>query len=394
MVNAQIIGVVSLRTRLASLTELTAPLVEPDVYEPQIVVFDRLHISAVGTEALKGETIARSRQFFPGWRIHLIQGQDIFQEPRTRIRYVLLVAALLSALCLVLLFFKMSGRVSRYLQPLTEGANAIANGNFSVPVSENAPGELGALARSYNRMREQLEKLIKSRVDVERRAALGNMAAGIAHEIRNPLTTVSATVHGLNRSEKDPEKQKMLEVISSEIMRVDSTISEFINYARPSDPVKDVVLVREVFRSIKTLVATTAHEKNVVVNLAGDSSLKLIIDQAHLRQILLNLSLNAMEAMPEGGHLTLKAFRDKGVVTIIVTDDGKGMDEETLSKILRPFFTTRPDGSGLGLSITNQLVEANGGSMLVESEVDTGTTFTLTFPLSNPLKNIQELGET
>ncbi len=380
-VNQERIGVVSLRMRLASLTEQTAALIEPNVYQPQVIVFDRTRLTAVGTVAQAGETIARSRHFFPGWRIHLVKGRDIFQEPRTLIRYLLLVAAAFSALLLTFLFFKMSERLSRYLQPLSEGARSIANGNFSVAVSEDAPGELGILARSFNRMREQLGKLIETRVDVERRAALGNMAAGIAHEIRNPLTTVATTVHGLKRGETDPERKYMFDVISAEITRVDRAIGEFLNYARPSDPEKDVVVIKDVLRSIKTLIATSAHEKNVVVNLSGESNLELVVDQSHLRQILLNLALNGIEATPDGGHLTLRAYRENGQAVIIVSDDGIGIDEETKPKILRPFFTSRVGGSGLGLSITNQLVRANGGSMDIESEFGVGTTVTLTFPV-------------
>ncbi len=386
----QKIGQISLRMRLASLTEQTALLVEPDVYQPQIVVFDRIRVSAVGTAAKVGDPIAISEHMFPGWKIHLVKGKQFSQTPRTYIRYLLLVAATISALALVYLFLQMSQRLSRYLQPLSEGARAIANGNFSIPVSEDAPGELGILARSYNRMRDQLEKLIKSRVDVERRAALGNMAAGIAHEIRNPLTTVSATVHGLKTGEMDPERQQMFEVISTEITRVDKTIGEFLNYARPSDPEKDLVLTKEILESIKILIATTAHEKSIVVNVSGEANLQFTIDQAHLRQIILNLALNAMEAMPEGGHLTLRAYRDNGFATIVVSDDGVGIDEETKPKILRPFFTTRSGGSGLGLSITNQLIEANHGHMSIESEENLGTTITLTFPLKTGGKSASE----
>jgi len=382
-VNQEKIGIVSLRTRLASLTEQVAQLVEPDVYEPQIVVFDRMHLTPVGTRAEAGNVFARSRHFFPGWRIHLVEGRDILQEPRTKIRYLLLIAAAISALGMVFLFFKMSERVSRYLLPLNDGAKAIANGDFSKPVSEDAPGELGTLARSFNRMRGQLEKLIESRVDVERRAALGNLAAGIAHEIRNPLTTVATTVHGLNRNETDPERRQMFEVISSEITRVDRTITEFLNYARPSVPDRENVSVRDVFRTIRTLIATTAHAQNIIINLSGDSSLTIEVDQAHLRQILLNLILNAIDAMPGGGHLTLQAYKENGDAVLIVSDDGVGMNDETRTKILRPFFTTKSGGSGLGLSITNQLIEANRGTMHVESETGVGTTITINFPINS-----------
>lgn len=373
------IGLVSLRMRLSSLTELTSTLVEPNVYRPQVVIFDRVRLSAVGTSAEGAETIAESRNFFPGWKIHLVKGRDIYQEPRTYIRYLLLVAAAISAIGLFYLFFKMSERLSRYLQPLSEGARAIANGNFSVPVSEDAPGELGILARSYNQMRDQLGKLIESRIDVERRAALGNMAAGLAHEIRNPLTTVAATVHGLKRSETDAERQKMFDVISSEIARVDNSIGEFLNYARPSEPEKENVVIKEILSSIKTLIATTAYEKKIVVNISGQSNMELSIDQTHCRQILLNLCLNAIDAMPNGGHLTMRAYRDKGNAMLTVSDDGVGMDDETKAKVLRPFFTTRSGGSGLGLSVTNQLVEANGGMMQIESEAGVGTTVTIAF---------------
>lgn len=378
--NQQKIGSVSLRMRLASLTEQLASLVEPNVFEPQIVIFDRVRLTPVGTTAEASETIASSRQFFPGWRLHLVKGRNIYQEPKTYIRYLLLVAAALSAMGVIYLFYQMSERISRYLQPLSEGARAIANGDFSVPVSEEAPGELGVLARSYNRMREQLGKLIESRIDIERRAALGNMAAGIAHEIRNPLTTVSTTVHGLKRGEDDAERRNMFEVISSEIARVDTTIGEFLNYARPSAPNKDLVVIKDVLKTIKTLIATTAHEKGIKVTLSGESNLKLMIDQAHCRQILLNLTLNSMDAMPDGGHLTMRAYRDNGNAILLIADDGCGMDSDVLAKIMRPFFTTRSNGSGLGLSVTKQLVDVNGGTLDIESEEGVGTTVTVSFP--------------
>ncbi len=383
------VGHVSLRMRLASLTEQTAALVEPNVYEPQIVVFDRVRLTPVGTQAEIKSEISSSRQFFPGWRINLVQGGNIYQEPKTYIRYLLLVTAILTALGLVYLFHQMSERLSRYLQPLSNGARAVANGDFSVKVSEEAPGELGILARSYNQMREQLSKLIESRVEVERRAALGNLAAGIAHEIRNPLTTVAATVHGLKRGEADPTRMEMFQVITSEIARADAAIGEFLNYARPSEPEQDAVAVREVLRAIRTLIATTAHEKGITINISGDSSLILMIDQAHIRQILLNLALNAIEAMPDGGHLGIRAYRDNGQVVLVISDDGLGMDEELQTKIMRPFFTTGSNGSGLGLPITKQLVEANGGQLSLESEEGAGTTITMTFPHSKPIKGVK-----
>ncbi len=379
--NQEKIGQVALRTRLASLTEQTVSLIEPDVYDPQVVIFDRIHVSAVGTLAAAGDVLAKSRQIMPGWKVHLVERGGSLDEPRVQIRYILLVVAVVSVLSIVWLFIHMSDRLSRFLLPLNEGAQAVANGNFSLRVAENGPGELGMLARSFNKMSSQLGTLIKSRVDVERRAALGNMAAGIAHEIRNPLATVATTVHGLSRNEKSPKRQEMYQVISDEIARVDNTISEFLRYAKPSEPITQKVLLREVFRSVRTLMAATAHEKNIVFNLVGDSALEIEIDNAHLRQILLNLTLNAVEALPNGGHVTLRAHRDGELAEISVSDDGIGLSEEDLEKVLQPFFSTRPGGTGLGLSITNQLAEANDGKLEIESEPGQGTTVKMTFPV-------------
>ncbi|MGH1466756.1 MAG: sensor histidine kinase [Cognatishimia sp.] len=381
-----LIGYVAIRSRLSSLTELAGDLLKPGVYAPQLTVFERIRVSVVGVEAPVGTVIARSKQVLPGWRLNLVEVGNDLNEPRLRIRYLMLLVATLSALGLVFLFFKMSRRLSGYLTPLNSGAQAIANGDFSIPVSEEGPGELGALARSYNRMREQLEILIASRVDIERRATLGNMAAGIAHEIRNPLTTVSATLHGLSRGEDQLDRKEMYDLVATEINRIDETISEFVNFAKPREPERQDVQVRDIVKSVNKLVSATAHERSIAISASGDSSIRINVDPAQLRQILLNLSLNAFEAMPGGGQLRFRIYKDGGMAKLVVADDGQGMDDAVSSKILRPFFTTKSGGTGLGLSITNQLVDANGGSMTIDSIWGEGTTVSLHFPFAGDRK--------
>ncbi|MEP2474985.1 MAG: ATP-binding protein [Paracoccaceae bacterium] len=377
----QLLGYVAIRARLSSLTELASDLAQPGVHIPQLTIFDRIQLSVVGTEMEAGKRLARSSQILPGWRLTLIEGGSDLNEPRRRIRYVLLFVATLSALGLVFLFLRMSQRLSGYLLPLNTGAQAISNGDFTITVSEDGPGELGTLARSYNKMREQLEELIASRVDMERRATLGNMAAGIAHEIRNPLTTVSATLHGLSGGEEDPERKEMYDLVSSEITRVDQTISEFVNFAKPRKPEQEVAYIRDALKSVKTLISATARERSISVSLSGDSRLKAYVDPAQLRQIILNLSLNAMDAMPDGGQLRFRTYEDSGKAKVVVADNGIGMDDVVKEKLLRPFFTTRSGGTGLGLSITKQLVDANGGTMVFDSVAGEGTTVSLRFPL-------------
>ncbi|MEO9648542.1 MAG: ATP-binding protein [Roseobacter sp.] len=377
----QLLGYVAIRARLSSLTELASVLAQPGIHIPQLTIFDRIRLSVVGTEMEAGKLLAKSSQILPGWRLTLIEGGSDLNEPRLRIRYLLLFVATLSAFGLVFLFLRMSQRLSGYLLPLNTGAQAISDGDFTVTVREDGPGELGTLARSYNKMREQLEELIASRVDMERRATLGNMAAGIAHEIRNPLTTVSATLHGLSGGEEDPERKEMYDLVSSELTRVDQTISEFVNFAKPRKPEQEVAYIRDALKSVKTLISATARERVISVSLSGDSSLKAYVDPAQLRQIILNLSLNAMDAMPDGGQLRFRTYEDSGKAKVVVADNGIGMDDAVKEKLFRPFFTTRSGGTGLGLSITKQLVDANGGTIVFDSVAGEGTTVSLRFPL-------------
>jgi two-component system sensor histidine kinase AtoS len=195
------------------------------------------------------------------------------------------------------------------------------------------------------------------------------LATGIAHEIRNPLSTIHTTVHGLLRSEKDLDRKEMLKVISGEVVRTDSIVEEFMNYARPREPHKTEVLVDEALHKIIVLISTSALKNNVKISKLGDLSVKIFVDPAHFSQILMNLVLNSLQSMPDGGHLTLRAHRDKDYVYLIITDTGIGITEEALEKVQVPFFTTKKSGTGLGLSICTQLVNVNNGSLDIESEM-------------------------
>jgi len=379
VVNQIKLGSVALRMRLASLTEQMGALSEPGVFLPQLTVFDRLYLSPAGTVAERGPVLQRSKPVLPGWRVDMVSVDEHLGAPRQRLRTVLLGIAAVLAVMLSVLFIKMSKRLDSDLKPLKAGAEAVARGDFRTRIDEDGPGELGTLARAFNAMRRQLRGMINSRVDSERRAALGNMAAGIAHEIRNPLATVNTALYGLRAKEVEPERLDMYEEIADEIARVDATISEFLNYARPSPPAPAWVKVRDVFESLRTLTAAQLLENGVTLNLTGESGLHLRVDPAHLRQILLNLILNACDALPQGGTITLCVYRDGQAVVVDVADNGVGMDDETRAHILQPFFTTHAGGTGLGLPMTAELVRSNGGELQIRSALGAGTQVTMTF---------------
>ncbi|MGH1352393.1 MAG: sensor histidine kinase [Methyloligellaceae bacterium] len=379
--NGRKIGALAFRTRLASFTELASSVSRRGVYEPNIRIDDKTYLSVVGTKVQMREPLRSLQEKTTGWQISLVRHGPDIQNPRDQIRYLLLIVAIFSGLGVVYLFVHMSERLARMINPLNEGAKAIARGDFSVKVSEKAPGELRTLAQSFNEMTSHLNSLISSRVDMERRAALGNFAAGIAHEVRNPLTTIRTSIHGLKRLDNDPYRQEIFQVMIDEIVRVDGIVTEFLEYARPREPRKEVIPVNYIFRSMEALISATLQEANIKLVKTGDMSILLDVDPGQLRQVIMNIVLNAIEAMPEGGYLTIRSQCIGDFAEINIQDTGQGIDEENLSKALVPFFTTKGKGTGLGLSICNQLVTANGGTLEIDSVVGQGTSVSIRIPV-------------
>lgn len=381
------IGTIVLKVRLTSFTEQASLLYRVGVYQPFLNTASlnttfRQSFSVVGTQEIPGSLITTSASFLPGWTLSLHSfGKDI-ADPRLYIRYLLLIFAALSAFGIVALFVHMSERLAHLISPLNEGARSIAKGDFSVRVSEDGPGEIKSLAKSFNEMSARLNSLIHTRVDSERRAALGNLAAGIAHEVRNPLAIISTTIHGLKRSEKDQNRKDMLEIINEEIIRTDGIVEEFLDYARPREPKNEATLVRDVLNSVVTLTSATMSKQKVKLNRTGDASIRLDVDSSHLRQVLMNIVLNSLDAMPDGGHLTIRTTRNESSGEILIQDSGAGMDAACLKKAQTPFFTSKKGGTGLGLAICSQLISANGGTLNIESELGKGTSVSLTFPLA------------
>lgn len=225
--------------------------------------------------------------------------------------------------------------------------------------------------------RRKLEQRVER---MSRLASLGEMASGIAHEIRNPLagikTTTQLLVRRLNLSE---DELALTENMLIDIDRVNKIITNILQFSRPLDSKPSLIKVDDTIRSLVMLMEGMAAEKNVALNHI-ESDYEILVDRDHLRQILLNLIINGMNAMPDGGELTLSSGRTGENRTIYVSDTGIGMDDSVLDKIFDPFYTTRSEGTGLGLSIVHQLVVQNNGEIDVRSTPGKGTTFSITFP--------------
>jgi len=222
----------------------------------------------------------------------------------------------------------------------------------------------------------------------ERLSALGNLAANVAHEIKNPLNAISMGLQRLNaefQSTQDEDQySRLTELVLGEVRRLDSIVEQFLSLARPLEIKPEELWVQDVLNELATLVEGGAQQSKVQIQVVAPLTLPpLKADREYLRQTLLNLILNGLQAMPEGGTLALEATMLKGDFLISVTDTGTGIAPENLPRIFEPYFTTKSKGSGLGLSIARRIVEAHGGTITVSSEPGWGCRFQISLPIES-----------
>jgi two-component system sensor histidine kinase HydH len=216
-----------------------------------------------------------------------------------------------------------------------------------------------------------------------RLAALGSFAAAIAHDIRTPLTSIAMNVQILrahaNLSEGDRE---YLDIASEEIARLNSSVAEILDFARPLQLRRQPVAPRELLDDVVRTLAPVLADRGVTLDVQLDESDDgpPLADERALRQLLINLIDNAANASARGGTVTVHAELDPARLLLRVADRGRGITPENLERIFEPFFTTRPDGTGLGLAIAQKIVRGHAGEITVQSEPGRGTTFEVTLP--------------
>jgi signal transduction histidine kinase len=238
------------------------------------------------------------------------------------------------------------------------------------------------------------EDLSNTKVQMQRAdrlASLGTLTAGLAHEIRNPLVAIKTFTQLLpERFDDDEFRNHFLSVTAGEVDRISSLVTELLEFSRPSQPNLNKEDLNKIVEKMLLLVTTESHKKNLqVVKDFHDYLPPVVLDKEQLKQVFLNILLNAIDATPENGVVTVgtKLMKRNGhqdCVQIIIHDTGKGIPHEDLDRIFTPFFTTKHQGSGLGLAISHQIVQEHNGTIEVESDENRGTSFFVTLPL-NPL---------
>jgi two-component system, NtrC family, sensor histidine kinase HydH len=235
------------------------------------------------------------------------------------------------------------------------------------------------LAKVYAELQQNFERMKRT----ERLYALGQLSAGLAHEIRNPLASIEGATAILLREPPSEERRvEFLDIIQKECRRLNRLLTNFLNFAKPAPPEYQTIALGQVIDSVIGLAEHTVRRNQIRLRKDLPENLPAVeCDPGQLTQVLLNLTINSMQAMPEGGEIVLGAHRRGRNIAIEVRDQGSGISEQDMERIFDPFFTTKETGTGLGLPVAHQIATGQGGVLSAVRNPDKGMTFTLELPL-------------
>ena len=251
-------------------------------------------------------------------------------------------------------------------------------GDRSRKARARAERSAAELQKAYTELRQTFEQLLQA----DRLTSLGELSAAVVHEVRNPLGAIKGAVEILEDDlAPDSPRREFAEIARREVDRLDRLVKEFLLFARPATPATAPADLNEIVRSVVTLVSNRAATQNVRIELRLMPDLPLAtVDAEQIKQVLLNLTINALQVMPDGGRLEMRTAGSKESETIVeVEDEGGGIDPAISSRIFDPFFTTKEKGIGLGLSIAYKIIMQHGGTLLVKNG-GRGAIFRLTIP--------------
>jgi len=329
---------------------------------------------------------------------------------RNRVMLTFAGMAAISVVILLVILFFITSTIIHPLQGMVLATKKIARGDLNHKVELNIKDEIGQLAQSFNQMTtnlkeanekllnwgKTLEKRVEERteelrgmqdflVQSEKLASLGKMAAGIAHEVNNPLTSILINTHlMLEKLKENDEFYENLSMIADETSRCTHIVKGLLEFSRQEPPQKSFADLNEVLIRTVNLLENQVSYQNIKIVKKLDPNLPLIeFDTNKIKQVFWNLMLNASEAMPGGGTLTIASqfSQNKRYIEILFTDTGIGIPKENTGKLFDPFFTTKPSGTGFGLAVTYGIIEQHNGKIEVDSVPGEGSTFKVSMPV-------------
>ena len=315
-----------------------------------------------------------------------------FTDLRTEVILIFTGIILLGMIFALIVSYLLSKSILEPIKNLVFAGEELAKGNLEYRIKNVVKDEIGKLAETFNYMAESLkardeklkettnEQLMKS----EKLASIGRLAAGVAHEINNPLTGVLTFSNLLlkKKSPDDPEREK-LETIVQETIRCRTIVKGLLDFARQTKPEKKFADLNEIIKYSLSLIERHASFQNIkIIREFAPSLPKMKVDTNQIQQVFMNIIINAQEAMPEGGTLTIKSSVENRFIEIKFMDTGSGIPEENINKIFDPFFTTKKDkGTGLGLAVSYGIIERHQGNIEIQSKLGKGTTVIIRLPL-------------
>ena len=326
------------------------------------------------------------------WRlITEVPVADALQELRALRRVSLWLAALLGLVVAACAWW-MAGRVVAPVRRLVGATRSLGSGDLQTRVVIDTSDEIGELGAAFNDMAgdlaeksDRVEALHRREMErADQLATVGELASGLAHEIKNPLAGISGGMDLVIKHTKNSEHlAPITDEMKRQVVRIEEAVQDLLAFARPADPVYAAADLNEVVERALTLVRPAASKVGVQIEVRPSPGLPPVkVDAEMIRGCLVNLIVNAVQATSSGGRVQVEVSPADGGVRVIVEDDGVGISPEHLPQIFKPFYTTKHRGTGLGLSITRGMIERHGGVISVRSELGTGTAFEVWLPVS------------
>lgn len=325
-----------------------------------------------------------------------IQVDQIHQATETghaqaaKLRYISAVISILVFMLAITLIFFFIQTILTPLRKLAEEANRTGTSSVSLNEIKSLSLSVRGLIEDVDQTHTELQKSRETLLQAEKMALVGKLAAGMAHSIRNPFTSVKMRLFSLGRALKLSETQKDdMDVISQEIRHIDTIVQNFLEFSRPPKLIMQQVSPSVIVDLVIQLLEHRLQSYEVSIEVVRKRPLPMIpADPEQLKEVLVNLVVNACEAMKKGGKIVIYeqeiiAGPIGKMVAIRVSDNGPGIPGPLVDKVLQPFFTTKEEGTGLGLSIASRIIEEHGGRLELTSTEGAGTTFTITLPARN-----------